>query len=90
MTASDRPPLAILIVDDERIVLDSLAEWFRQDGYSVTTAQNAKEALRLVVQNRYDIALVDIRMPGMDGLDLQTHLTGANVFRATWSVTIGP
>jgi DNA-binding NtrC family response regulator len=67
----------MLIVDDEPIVLDSLAEWFRQDGYRVDTAQNAKEALRHVARFQYDIALLDIRMPGMDGLDLQTRIAAA-------------
>ncbi len=71
-------PLAILVVDDEPIVQESLAEWFRQDGYRVDTSQNAKEALRMAARNRYDIALVDIKMPGMDGLELQERLAAAN------------
>jgi len=67
----------ILVVDDEEIVLESLAEWFRQDGYSVGTAKNGKEALREVAKDRYDIALLDIKMPGMDGLELQARLAEA-------------
>jgi DNA-binding NtrC family response regulator len=77
MSNTDRSVLSILIVDDERIVCESLAEWFRQDGYHVDVANNAKEALRLIAKTSYDIALIDIRMPGMDGLELQTHLTEA-------------
>jgi DNA-binding NtrC family response regulator len=65
---------AILIVDDEPIVQQSLAEWFRSDGYEVDSAGNAKEALRKVAEGHYDIALVDIKMPGMDGLELQARL----------------
>ncbi len=68
---------SILIVDDESIVCDSLAEWFRQDGYGVDVAKNGKEALRLVAKKPYDIALVDIRMPGMSGLELQSKLVEA-------------
>ena len=77
MSTTEHPTMSILIVDDESIVCESLAEWFRQDGYQVDVARNGKEALRLVAKNAYDIALVDIRMPGMDGLELQTHLTEA-------------
>ena len=77
MSDTDHTVMSILIVDDERIVCESLAEWFRQDGYHVDVARNAKEALRFVAKTNYDIALIDIRMPGMDGLELQTHLTDA-------------
>jgi DNA-binding NtrC family response regulator len=70
--------VSILVVDDEPIVVDSLAEWFRQDGYRVDTAHNAKEALRKVAESHYDIAFVDIKMPGTDGLELQSLLTSAD------------
>jgi len=65
---------ALLIVDDEPIVQQSLADWFRSDGYDVDSAGSAKEALRKVAEGHYDIALVDIKMPGMDGLELQSRL----------------
>ncbi len=76
MTSAERTTQqsAILIVDDEPIVQQSLAEWFRSDGYEVDSAGSAKEALRKVAEGRYDIALVDIKMPGMDGLELQSRL----------------
>jgi two-component system response regulator HydG len=67
-------PLAILVVDDEPIVVQSLGDWFRQDGHRVDTAQNAREALKLVGEKDYDLAFLDIKMPGVDGLDLQARL----------------
>jgi two-component system, NtrC family, response regulator HydG len=70
--------LRILIVDDETIVRDSLAAWFRQDGHRVDVAGSGKEALHLLGQGRYDMAFLDIKMPGMDGLELQTRLTAAD------------
>jgi DNA-binding NtrC family response regulator len=70
--------LRILIVDDETIVRDSLGAWFRQDGHRVDVAESAREALRLVGANRYDIAFLDIKMPGMDGLELQARLAAAD------------
>lgn len=64
----------ILIVDDEKIVRESLYKWFLEDGYRVDTAENAAEALRKLQAATFDIAFVDIKMPGMDGLELQRHL----------------
>lgn len=64
----------ILIVDDEKIVRESLYKWFLEDGYRVDTAENAAEALRKLQSATFDIAFVDIKMPGMDGLELQRHL----------------
>ena len=78
-TAAASPgALRILIVDDETIVRDSLGAWFRQDGHKVDVAEGAKEALRLVAAARYDIAFLDIKMPGMDGLELQARLAQAD------------
>jgi DNA-binding NtrC family response regulator len=71
-------PLRILIVDDETIVRDSLGAWFRQDGHHVDEAASGREALRLVAEGRYDMAFLDIKMPGMDGLELQARLTAAD------------
>jgi DNA-binding NtrC family response regulator len=66
--------LSILVVDDEPIVVQSLGDWFRQDGHRVDTAQSAREALALVGEKDYDLAFLDIKMPGVDGLELQTRL----------------
>jgi len=77
MTEATLKPLALLLVDDEPIVLHSLADWFRHEGHQVETAANGKEALRRVVERDFDLAFVDIKMPGMDGLELQKRLTEA-------------
>jgi DNA-binding NtrC family response regulator len=67
-------PLSILVVDDEPIVVQSLGDWFRQDGHRVDTAQSSAEALRLAAEKDYDLAFLDIKMPGVDGLELQARL----------------
>ena len=77
-TAPTHPALRILIVDDEAIVRDSLAGWFREDGHQADVARDAREALHLLASHIYDIALVDIKMPGMDGLELQSRLTASH------------
>lgn len=65
---------SILIVDDENIVRDSLSKWFNEDGYLVGTAENAAAALRQLQAHRWDITLLDIKMPGMDGMELQQRI----------------
>jgi DNA-binding NtrC family response regulator len=64
----------LLIVDDETIVRDSLGKWFAEEGYQVGTAQSAAEALTRLGGRRWDLALVDIKMPGTDGIELQRRL----------------
>ncbi len=70
----DNQGFGILVVDDERIVRESLYKWFLEDGYRVSTAENAAEALKKLQKESFDLAFVDIKMPGMDGLELQRRL----------------
>lgn len=62
--------ISILIVDDEDSIRDSLLNWFLEDGYLVECAENAKIALSKLESNNFDIILADIKMPGMDGLEM--------------------
>lgn len=62
--------ISLLIVDDEESVRDSLYNWFIEDGYEVESAGNAKTALNMLEERAYDIILADIKMPGMDGLEM--------------------
>ena len=65
---------SILIVDDEPSVRDSLRRWFQDDGYEVGTAEGANDALTRLADRRWDLALVDIRMRGTDGIELQRRM----------------
>jgi DNA-binding NtrC family response regulator len=62
--------ISILIVDDEESVRDSLFNWFIEDGYYVKSAEDAKTALLILESDSFDIILADIKMPGMDGLEM--------------------
>ncbi|MBI4167278.1 MAG: sigma-54-dependent Fis family transcriptional regulator [Acidobacteria bacterium] len=68
----------ILIVDDESVVRDSLGKWFTEEGYNVETASSAKDALLKLPIERWDLALLDIKMPGMDGLELNRKMREAH------------
>jgi DNA-binding NtrC family response regulator len=60
----------ILVVDDEEIVRESLLDWLREDGYHVEAAEDGFKALEKFRDRSWDIALIDLKMPKMDGLEL--------------------
>ena len=64
------PTASVLIVDDEFSVRDSLAHWFQKDGYRTAAAKDAQEALARLQEGGWDVVLLDVKMPGMDGLEL--------------------
>jgi DNA-binding NtrC family response regulator len=65
---------SILVVDDEAIIRESLAEVLTQEGYAVVACGSAEEALGRARHARFDVALCDVQLPGMDGLELLNRL----------------
>jgi len=68
------PVHRILIVDDEPDTCENLSDILSDVGYQVDTAHDGFAALELVKQHPYDVALLDLRMPGMDGLELYRRI----------------
>ncbi len=64
----------ILIVDDEKIVRESLFHWFEEEGYEVDIAENGEAALIKLEKTKFDLLLVDMKMPGMSGLELLNRI----------------
>jgi len=64
----------ILVVDDEESIRKTLASILEEKGYSVDTAENGKEAIKKSKANFYNLALIDIRLPDMEGTKLLTSL----------------
>lgn len=60
----------ILIVDDEAMLLETMAASLSRDDYAIDTAQDGAQALRLLDVYRYDLVLSDVRMPELDGPQL--------------------
>ena len=65
-----RRTFRILVVDDELIVRDSLKEWLEVEGFHVDMAESGPAALELLTANPYQLMLLDIKMPGMDGVEV--------------------
>lgn len=68
------PGPAILVVDDDRDICRNLTDILTDMGYAVDTAHDGASALELVRRRPYDVALLDFRMPGMDGLTLYREI----------------
>ncbi len=68
--ALDEPRARILAVDDERAILDSFRKVLVLGGYSIDTVENGAEALGLIRQRDYDFVFTDLKMPGMDGVEV--------------------
>ena len=66
----DSPQARILAVDDEKIVLDSLRKMLVLGGYSIDTVESGEEALGLIKKNDYDFVFTDLKMPGMNGVEV--------------------
>jgi len=62
--------IRIMIVDGEMIVRQSLLGWFKKYGHEVDTAATGMEDLKKLEQTPFQVMFVDIKMPGMDGLEL--------------------
>jgi len=65
---------SLLLVDDDRQVLDGMADWLGELGYDVQTAGGCQQALAVIERKRFDLALVDIRLQDGDGFDVLAEL----------------
>jgi CheY-like chemotaxis protein len=66
----------ILVVDDDEAIRTLLQEELEEEGYKIIIARNAREALKIVEAEPLDLVILDIRMPGMDGLEALPRILG--------------
>lgn len=64
----------ILVVDDDKSILRTFTRILQKSGYEIETAETGKEAMEKTENQHYDLALVDIRLPDMDGTELLAKL----------------
>lgn len=69
-----KPIPSILIVDDEEVMRETISDWLNKEGYNTETAITAEEALERFENNEFNIAIVDLKLPGMDGIQLLQKL----------------
>ena len=60
----------VLVVDDDRAILKLMSRIIENSGYNVKSASNAKEALKLIMENQFNLVISDISLPGMSGIEL--------------------
>ena len=65
---------SILVVDDELLIRDLLYDFFNDQGWNISIADNGKKALDILKSKDIDLLLTDIKMPEMDGLNLASHV----------------
>jgi DNA-binding NtrC family response regulator len=70
----DQAPAAILVVDDEELIRDNLAEYLTQEGFPVVACGSGEAALDHAARRPFAIALCDVQLPGIDGLELLDRL----------------
>ena len=66
----ERKSFRILVVDDELIVRDSIREWLMEEGFDADMAGSGQEALSRLGESPFQLMLLDIKMPGMDGVEV--------------------
>ena len=70
LSLEKRKEFRVLVVDDELIVRDSLKEWLDEEGFFVDVAESGSVALEKLSKASFNLMLTDIKMPGMDGVEL--------------------
>jgi len=72
MSEQDKPH--ILLIDDEVIALSNLTHVLEREGYAVTACENGESGLAAMQSTLFDLVLTDLRMPGIDGMDVLRHI----------------
>src|SRR6266478_2429244 len=74
MATSTTPSIRLLIVDDDNELRQTMAGRFQRQGFAVQQAGSGEDALTIAAQNRFDVALLDLHLPGMSGIDVLEKL----------------
>src|SRR5436305_9220523 len=72
------PPASVLVVDDELLIRDTLAEFLQQEGFAVRAAATGEEALDLARRQKFDAVLCDVNLPGLDGIEVLERVSAVS------------
>ena len=70
--------MRLLVVEDEKALCESIAKGLRLDGYEVDTAFDGEEAMDIISTDSYDLIILDLNLPGMDGLDILKNMRASD------------
>ena len=70
--------MRLLVVEDEKKLCDMIAKSLHQAGYEVDTCNDGEEALDMIYVEMYDLIVLDLNLPGMDGMDILRELRKEN------------
>jgi DNA-binding response OmpR family regulator len=74
----DRAKKRIIVIDDDKSILRTFTRILQKSGYEIDVAETGKEAIEKSKRKMYDLALIDIRLPDMDGTDLLMKMQQTN------------
>src|SRR6056297_4011651 len=77
----------ILLVDDEQVFTDNMSRLLTTRGYEVKTAYNGEKAIQLLEKERFDVIVLDLKMPGMDGITTLNEIKKLGLFIETLILT---
>ena len=81
-SSSTNAPGRILIVDDDANTLEILRRWLNREGYQTVSADNGRACLAVLEQEPIDVIVLDVMMPGMDGLEVCERLRAHPTWRS--------
>ena len=77
----------ILVVDDEKIIRERMKSLLELEGYEVSIAENGTEGLKVFEETKPHIAIVDIKMPGIDGIEVLKQIKATDSLTEVFMVT---
>lgn len=82
--------MKILIADDEAGLVELLSEWLTRKGHEVMRAYDGSEAWKLISENKFQMAFLDLNMPEMTGLEVMQHIRESGLSIKTVMITAYP
>ncbi|MDZ7699139.1 MAG: response regulator [Deltaproteobacteria bacterium] len=70
----EKPDIRVLLIDDEETLLEYLSKRLLREGFTVKATFSGEEAVEVAADSNFDVAVVDLKMPGMDGVETQKKL----------------